>query len=249
MKFWSSLNPPWGHVKSHTKFGPDRFSRFGLYWTQTNTQTPKHIVHIMTDSVRKCYKNHVYTLHWMNKVTFKKTQHLSLARKWLQWSCILFDNDFLKLSIFQNYWLLCTRVKNFCGFQGFDQTLYLGSILNKVSTFFVEIKMSQYPIMNWSNIRGYDFLADLNAHCYFVKDHTAERSNCICNLYWCEPWLFEIVHCTYTAQLMWFTFIGTFQDNPWVECRLPILQLYGSHCITNSLSTQRPILYQISSKL
>ena len=71
----------------------------------------------------------------------------------------------------------------------FYQTLYLGSILNKVSTFFVEIKMSQYPIMNWSNIRGYDFLADWNAHCYFVKDHTAERSNCICNLYWCEPWL------------------------------------------------------------
>ena len=26
---------------SHKKFGPDRFSRFDVYWIQTNRQTPK----------------------------------------------------------------------------------------------------------------------------------------------------------------------------------------------------------------
>ena len=27
---------------SYKKFGPDRFSRFDVYWIQTNKQTPKH---------------------------------------------------------------------------------------------------------------------------------------------------------------------------------------------------------------
>ena len=27
--------PPLGHVRSHTKFGPNRFSRFDVYWIQT----------------------------------------------------------------------------------------------------------------------------------------------------------------------------------------------------------------------
>ena len=33
-KFWSSINLPWGHVRSHTKLGTDRFSRFEVYRTQ-----------------------------------------------------------------------------------------------------------------------------------------------------------------------------------------------------------------------
>ena len=32
----------WGHVRPHTKFGPDRFSRFDVIgYKQTNIQTPK----------------------------------------------------------------------------------------------------------------------------------------------------------------------------------------------------------------
>jgi len=27
---------PWGHARSQKKFGPDRFSHFDVYWTQTN---------------------------------------------------------------------------------------------------------------------------------------------------------------------------------------------------------------------
>ena len=29
---------PCGHVMSHKKFGPDRFSRFDVYWIQTDRQ-------------------------------------------------------------------------------------------------------------------------------------------------------------------------------------------------------------------
>ena len=37
----SFVNLPCGHVMSHKKFGPDRFSRFDVYWIQTNKQTNK----------------------------------------------------------------------------------------------------------------------------------------------------------------------------------------------------------------
>ena len=43
--FLSFINLPCGHVISHKKFGPDRLSRFDVYWIQTNKQTP-----IQTDS-------------------------------------------------------------------------------------------------------------------------------------------------------------------------------------------------------
>ena len=35
----SSINLPWAYVMSHKIFGPDRFSRFDVYWIQTNRQT------------------------------------------------------------------------------------------------------------------------------------------------------------------------------------------------------------------
>jgi len=34
--FLSFINLPCGHVLSHKKFGPDRFSRFDVYWIQTD---------------------------------------------------------------------------------------------------------------------------------------------------------------------------------------------------------------------
>ena len=37
-KFWCFIYPPWSHVRSHTKFGPDRFIRFDVYRTQTDRQ-------------------------------------------------------------------------------------------------------------------------------------------------------------------------------------------------------------------
>ena len=38
LKFLLFINLPWGYVMSHKKFGPDRFSRFDVYWIQTNRQ-------------------------------------------------------------------------------------------------------------------------------------------------------------------------------------------------------------------
>ena len=53
--FWKlSLNLPWGHARSHKKFGPDRFSRFDVYWLQTNKQTPRHPKSIHIDVNRWC---------------------------------------------------------------------------------------------------------------------------------------------------------------------------------------------------
>ena len=50
LKFWWSINLPWGHERSHTKFGPDRFSRFDVYCIQThiqtNRQTPRQAKYI-----------------------------------------------------------------------------------------------------------------------------------------------------------------------------------------------------------
>ena len=37
MKIRSSINLPWGHVRSHKKYGPDLFSRFDVYWSLTNS--------------------------------------------------------------------------------------------------------------------------------------------------------------------------------------------------------------------
>ena len=38
---------------SHKKFGPDRFSRFDVYWIQTNKQTDKPNLYIDEDDIIK----------------------------------------------------------------------------------------------------------------------------------------------------------------------------------------------------
>ena len=40
-KFLSFINLSCGHVMSHKKFGPDRFSCFDVYWIQTNRHPNK----------------------------------------------------------------------------------------------------------------------------------------------------------------------------------------------------------------
>ena len=41
LKLRSCINHPWDSMRSHTKFEPDRFSLFDVYWIQTNKQTPR----------------------------------------------------------------------------------------------------------------------------------------------------------------------------------------------------------------
>ena len=47
-QFLCSINLPVGHVRSHTIFGPDLFSRFDVYWLQTNKQTDTPNLYIDT---------------------------------------------------------------------------------------------------------------------------------------------------------------------------------------------------------
>ena len=51
LKIWSLINLPWGHARFHKNCGPDRFSRFDVYWIQTNRQTDKLILY------KRCQKN------------------------------------------------------------------------------------------------------------------------------------------------------------------------------------------------
>ena len=41
LKICSSINLSWGQARCHNKFAPDRFSRFDIYWIQTDRQTDK----------------------------------------------------------------------------------------------------------------------------------------------------------------------------------------------------------------
>ena len=56
LKIWSSINLLWDNMMSHKKFGPDRFSRFDVYWIQTNKQTNKHPdkPNLYIDKLRLC---------------------------------------------------------------------------------------------------------------------------------------------------------------------------------------------------
>ena len=42
---------PWGNARSQTKFGPDHFSRFDVYWIQTDRHTNKHVANIVTEHI------------------------------------------------------------------------------------------------------------------------------------------------------------------------------------------------------
>ena len=57
--FLSFINLPCGHVMSHKKCGPDWFSRFDVYWIQTNKQTPKQTdkPNLYMDKTRKFWKS------------------------------------------------------------------------------------------------------------------------------------------------------------------------------------------------
>ena len=44
LKFWSSKNFFSGHVRSRTKFGPDRLNSFDVYWIPTNRHPDKQYI-------------------------------------------------------------------------------------------------------------------------------------------------------------------------------------------------------------
>ena len=52
--YQSSIKLPWRHVRSHTKFGHNRFSRFDVYLIQTDRQTSvKYLQNVISDERKK----------------------------------------------------------------------------------------------------------------------------------------------------------------------------------------------------
>ena len=77
LKIWSSINLPWDHVMSHKKFGPDRFSRFDVYWIQTNRQTDRQAKFIyrfrvcsFSQKQKRIITNHKCRMHNTNFINF-----------------------------------------------------------------------------------------------------------------------------------------------------------------------------------
>ena len=71
-KFWQFINLPWGDVRSHTKFGPDRFCRFDVYWIQTDRQTSQiYIPYVHLNIFWKGYNNRSLGLNLMWNTTLK----------------------------------------------------------------------------------------------------------------------------------------------------------------------------------
>ena len=54
---------------SHKKFGPDRFSRFDVYWIQTNKQTDKPNLYIDKESVRKINSNRMMAVQYTGQLS------------------------------------------------------------------------------------------------------------------------------------------------------------------------------------
>ena len=44
-----NLNLSLGHMRSHTKCGPDRFCRFDVYWIKTDRQADTHTIKVFID--------------------------------------------------------------------------------------------------------------------------------------------------------------------------------------------------------
>ena len=63
---------------SHKKFGPDRFSRFDVYWIQTNKQTNKQTdkLNLYIDVLDKTLQFRSVTKHTWGHVSCKKKDHL-----------------------------------------------------------------------------------------------------------------------------------------------------------------------------
>ena len=76
LKIRLSINHPWGRVMSHTKFGPDNFSRFDIYWIQTDKQSIYRYNFICVYHCIICSFFSYYLLHFLD---VKKKQDLIIS--------------------------------------------------------------------------------------------------------------------------------------------------------------------------
>ena len=121
----------WGPVRSHTKYGPDLFCLFDVYWTQTNKQTDKQsIIRCSTKNGRKLYGNCSvrFFLHsgfivgrkWIISVLYHLINHqnteLNAETKEHAWNHYIFRNFGRLYSIILCLYsiILCLYSNNLC---------------------------------------------------------------------------------------------------------------------------------------
>ena len=82
MQFWASINLPWGHARSITKFGPDRFCSFDVYWTQTDNQRNRQTSKVYIDIIYVCFPSRLTSVRWARMILW--VDALSSGRSWNQ---------------------------------------------------------------------------------------------------------------------------------------------------------------------
>ena len=86
LKILSFINLPWAYVMSQKKFGPDRFSRFDVYWIQTNKQTDT-----MTSQIYiYIYMNVLF--YYKHYIRFKQKKGLNRQFRKFKGCCILLQH-------------------------------------------------------------------------------------------------------------------------------------------------------------
>ena len=104
-------------MRSHTKFGPDGFSRFDVFWIQTNKQKQTSNVYIYTSLLGRFapifyfYCEHV---HFVYIVKEKQTKHFAdFIRKIVDFFVIFKKRIFYflpdRFSRFEVYWIQTNR--------------------------------------------------------------------------------------------------------------------------------------------
>ena len=73
--------PSLGHLRSHKKCGPNRYSRFDVYRLQTNRQTDKQSIHFKNFLLKGVYLNIVEEIKTaMHQLNDKKENLITVSR-------------------------------------------------------------------------------------------------------------------------------------------------------------------------
>ena len=103
LKIWSSINLSWGHARSHKKIGPDRFSRFDVFFYrngQTDRQTSQIYILKLCIFLNVLILWHPWMIFaiWSLKISVLMKQLLQLQSYFLNdasWAILYSRVDFL----------------------------------------------------------------------------------------------------------------------------------------------------------
>ena len=100
LKFWPFINLPWGHARSHKKFGPDRFNRFDVYWIQKKDKLCTHLLFkLWSCSLCIHFKTKTMKFRVLDKNCpgFSKFSKIEFSYKQRNWVCV--TNSFFLIPI------------------------------------------------------------------------------------------------------------------------------------------------------